>query len=89
MGKIRRRLDVYQFPGFRPKAKIKGGFGAPKARVIRRERRQKKRCAGVATLGTGVTTTARRGLSGIFPAGLCGETWKWPYAASPAGGAGR
>lgn len=43
MGNIRRLLDVCQFPGFCPKAKIKGIFGDPKARVIRLERRQKNR----------------------------------------------
>lgn len=41
MGKIRRLLDVYRFPGFRPKARVKGLFGDPKARVIRLERLQK------------------------------------------------
>ena len=41
MGNIRRLLDVYQFPGFRPKAKIKGVLGDPKGRVIQLERRQK------------------------------------------------
>ena len=89
MGKIRRLLDVYQFPGFRPKAKLKGVFGDPKARVIRLERRQKKQGAGVAARGIGVTTTASRGVSEILPAGMCGYTWKWQSAASPAGGAGR
>ena len=89
MGNIRRLLDVYQFPGFRPKAKIKGVLGDPKARVIQLERRQKNGVRAVAALGTGVTTTARRGLSGIFPAGMCGYIWKWQYTASPAGGAGK
>jgi transposase len=46
MGNISRLLDVYQFPGFRPKATIKGIFGDPKARVIRLERRQKKTVCG-------------------------------------------
>ena len=41
MGPIRRLLDVYRFPGCRPKATIKGVFGDPKARIIRLERRQK------------------------------------------------
>ncbi len=66
---IRRLLDVYQVPGFRPKAKITGVFGDPTARVIRLERRQKKQCAGGAARGTGVTTTARRGLSGTSSCG--------------------
>jgi hypothetical protein len=35
MGKKVRLLDEYRFPGFRPKAEIKGIFGDSKARVIR------------------------------------------------------
>ena len=31
MGKKRRLLDEYQFPGFRPMSKIQGIFGDPKA----------------------------------------------------------
>jgi hypothetical protein len=39
MGKKRSLLDGYQFPGYRPRARVKGIFGDPKARVIRLERR--------------------------------------------------
>ena len=35
MRKYRRLVDEYRFPGFRPKARIKGIFGDPKARIIR------------------------------------------------------
>ncbi|MDR4495770.1 MAG: hypothetical protein R3B74_15415 [Nitrospirales bacterium] len=89
MGNIRRLLDAYHVSGFRPKAKIKGIFGDPKACVIRLERRPQKRCAGVAALVTGVTTIASRGVSGTFPAGMWEYIWPWPSAASPAGGAAR
>lgn len=82
-------LDVYQFPGFRPKAKIKGVFGDPKARVIQLERRQKKRFAGSAVRGVGVTTIARRDLFGTSPVGMREFIWKWRCGGSPAGGAGR
>ncbi|MDH5562025.1 MAG: hypothetical protein OEY91_00145 [Nitrospirota bacterium] len=41
MPKKRSLLDAYRFPGFRPRARIKGIFGDPQARVIRLERRQK------------------------------------------------
>jgi transposase len=60
MLKKRSLLDAYRFPGFRPRARIKGIFGDPQSRVIRLERRQKKRCAvGVAPC-TGVSTKVRR-----------------------------
>jgi hypothetical protein len=41
MGKNRRLLDEYRFPGFRPRAEIQGVFGDPKARVIQFKRTQK------------------------------------------------
>jgi len=34
MKKIKRLLDEYRFPGFRPLAVIKGKFGDNKARII-------------------------------------------------------
>ncbi len=34
MPKKQKLLDEYQFPGFRPKSKIKGIFGDPYARII-------------------------------------------------------
>ena len=39
MSKRRSLLDTYRFPGFCPRATIKGIFGDPKARVIRLDRR--------------------------------------------------
>jgi len=47
MGKRRSLLDEYRFPGFRPKAQVRGIFGEPDARVIRLERTQKKTACGV------------------------------------------
>ena len=41
MGKKRRLLDEYRFPGFGPRAEIKGIFGDSKARVIHFNRTQK------------------------------------------------
>src|ERR1700752_4137881 len=43
-----RLLDSYCFPGFRPGQTVCGVFGDPKARVIRLNRRSKKRLAAVA-----------------------------------------
>ena len=41
MGKKRRLLDEYSFPGFHPRAAIQEIFGDSRARVIRLERREK------------------------------------------------
>jgi len=41
MGKRRRLLDEYQFPGYRQRVDIQGVFGDPRARVIKLERVQK------------------------------------------------
>ena len=69
---MRRLLDAYNFPGFRPKATIKGILGDPKARVIRLERSQKKRYVDVVEGRTGASTARRYGGFGTFPAGTCG-----------------
>lgn len=59
MSKVKRLLDEYHFPGFRSKAKVKGIFGDPKARVITLVRRQKKQCAAVAAHHTQPSTTEK------------------------------
>ena len=41
MGRVRRLVDAYRFPGFRPRAAVRGVFGNPKVRIIRLERRGK------------------------------------------------
>ncbi|MBF8277140.1 MAG: hypothetical protein HW390_2213 [Candidatus Brocadiaceae bacterium] len=41
MRKKRRLLDEYRFPGFSPRAEIKGIFGDPKARLVILKRVQK------------------------------------------------
>jgi transposase len=40
----RRLVDAYAFPGFRPRARVRGIFGDPKARIVTLVRRSKKRC---------------------------------------------
>jgi hypothetical protein len=57
MGKKRRLLDEYQFPGFRPQSEIQGIFGDPRARVIRLKKTQKKRFADAVARLIGDTTT--------------------------------
>ncbi len=84
MDKKRRLLDEYQFPGFRPRSKIKGVFGDPKARVIRLERTQKKQHAVTAVPCIAVTTTRQCDVYGICPAGMPGSIWKWKSGGSAA-----
>jgi hypothetical protein len=42
MGKLKRLQDIYRFPGFVPKAEVRGIFGDPYAVVITLRRRRKK-----------------------------------------------
>ena len=77
MRKQRRLLDEYRFPGFRPRAKIQGVFGDPKARIIRLVRTQKKRFVDVAGPYTEVITTKAFGGYEIYPVEMPGFIWKW------------
>jgi len=89
MGKKRRLLDEYQFPGFRPRSTIQGIFGKPGAWVIRLERTQKKRHAVAAARSIAVTTTRPCGGYGICPAGMPGFTWTWKFGGFAANGVAR
>jgi len=89
MGKKKTLLDEYRFPGYSPRAGIKGIFGDPKARVIRLERIQKKRYAVVAAQHIGAITTRRCDEYGIYPAEMHGYTWKWKYGEYSAGSVGK
>lgn len=77
MRKIKKLLDEYRFPGFRPRAAVKGRFGDNKARIIELIRRQKKLFAGVAELSIRVFTTERIELLGICPAAMPEFTYQW------------
>jgi hypothetical protein len=44
----RRLQDAYAFSGFRPVATVRGLFGDFKARIIKLNRRSKKRCVALA-----------------------------------------
>lgn len=50
MKKVKRLLDAYRFPGFRPLAKLKGKFGDNKVRIIQLVRLEKKLSAAVVEL---------------------------------------
>jgi len=84
MGKKRRLLDEYQFPGFRPLSKIQGIFGDPKARVIILKRIQKKRYADAVAQPIADTTTGKLNGHGICPAGMPGYIWKQRSGESSA-----
>jgi len=89
MRKKKRLLDEYRFPGFRPKAEIKGIFGDSKVRVVRLVRTQKKRCVVVAVPYIGAITTRRYVEYVTCPVERCGFIWRWRFGASSAGDAGR
>ena len=84
MRKPRRLVDEYQFPGFRPKARVKGIFGDPKARIIRLERTQKKRFADTVAPCTGVITINKPDGYETCPVALPGFIWKWMLEGSAA-----
>ena len=89
MGKQRRLLDEYRFPGYRPRADIRGVFGDPRARVIRLERTRKKRYAAVAERATGVITTRRYVGYETCPVGMLGFIWRWRFGGSNVGSVGK
>jgi hypothetical protein len=89
MGKKRKLLDEYRFPGYRPRAEVRGMFGDPMARVVRLERAEKKRYAAVVGKDTGATTTRGCGGYGIFRVQPRGYIWRWRFGGCYAGGVGR
>jgi len=76
---------AYRFPGFTPEREVKGRFGDQTALVIRLTRRSKKLSAGPAALSAMAGTTAGRGTSATYPAGIAAFTLSWTSAASSAG----
>jgi len=86
MGKKRRLLDEYRFPGFRPRSAIQGIFSAPRARIIHLDRTEKKRHAAAAAACIGVTTTRQGGGYEIYPAEMPEYTWRWRFGGYGASG---
>jgi len=82
MGKIKKLLDAYAFPGFRPLAVVKGKFGDNKARIIKLVRRQKKLLAAVAERFTKVSMTVKSELLGTCPAAMPGSICQWKSGGS-------
>jgi len=89
MAKHKQLRDMYRFPGFYPQQKTSGVFGDSRAILIRLKRRGKKQPVVPVGLSIGPSTTERLAESGICPAGICGFTWRWRFAASFAEGARR
>jgi len=89
MGKKRKLMDEYRFPGFRPRAEIQGIFGDSKARIIRVERTQKKRFVDAAEKHTEAITTRECGGYGICPVEMRGFIWRWKFGGYYAGGVER
>jgi hypothetical protein len=75
MNKNRRLQDEYQFPGYRPKAAIKGIFGDSHAVSIELARSQKKQYVVVAGRNIKPSMTARFDISGICRAEASGYIW--------------
>lgn len=89
MSKNKRLQDEYRFPGFYPKAIVKGVFEDHKARVIELKRRQKKRYAAVAEWCAALFTIAKEGLFGICRVEKQPFIWKWRFGEFYALGAGK
>ncbi len=81
--------DTYRFPDFRPSPTIRGIFGAPKARVVRLQRRGKKRHAASVDTSIAPGTTGGYAEYATCPAGTHGSIWSWRFAASLASVAAR
>jgi hypothetical protein len=67
MAKFKQLHDLYRFPGFVPRPRVRGVFGDPLAVLITLRRRRKKRCAASAGKYIGPTTTSGPGVPGISP----------------------
>jgi len=76
MKKHRRLQDEYQFPGFRPKAAIKGIFGDSHSVIVQLTRSQKKQHADAAERRSNRSTTGKYAGYEIYRAETNGCIWK-------------
>jgi hypothetical protein len=86
MAKLKRLLDIYRFPGFSPRPKVRGIFGDPRAVVITLQRRRKKRAAGSADKPPAPITTNARAASATSPVATSGSISTSRPAGSSAPG---
>ena len=77
MKKIKKLLDEYRFPGFRPLAVVKGKFGDNTARVIQLVRLQKKLLAVVAERSIRLFMTGKLSWLEICPAVMPESIYPW------------
>ncbi|PIP27627.1 MAG: hypothetical protein COX30_00865 [Candidatus Moranbacteria bacterium CG23_combo_of_CG06-09_8_20_14_all_39_10] len=82
MKKIKKLQDEYRFPGFYPRAVIKGKFGDHTAKVIQLIRRQKKLFVDVVEQGVKASMIVKSKLSGICHAVMPGFIYQWKYGES-------
>jgi hypothetical protein len=82
MAKLKRLLDIYRFPGFVPRPKIRGLFGDPGAVVITLQRRRKKRSAASVAKPAAPTMTSGLAASAIWPVPTGGSIWTSKSVAS-------
>ena len=87
--KTKTLYDAYRFPGFTPVRELRGVFGDRFARVIRLNRRSKKRSAAPAGPSIEAGTTNDPARSATSRAATTGSTSKWISAESTAGSAPR
>jgi hypothetical protein len=73
MAKLKRLLDIYRFPGFVPRPRVRGIFGDPLAVVITLQRRRKKRFAGPADKPSAPITTSAHAVSATCPVATKGS----------------
>jgi len=81
----RRLSDGYSFAGFRAAASVRGVFGDPQVRVVRLDRRSKKRFAAVAVGFRRGGMTDGRDMFATFRVQDFGLFWSWKCGAPRAG----
>ena len=81
-----RLLDLYRFPGFVPRAKIRSLPGDPGAVVLTLRRRRKKRAAVSAGERSAPITTSALAASATCPVAIRASTWSSRFDACSAGG---
>lgn len=79
--------DLYSFPGFRARSRLKGILGDSPARIVTLVRRQKKRHAPHAAIASGDSTIAESTGSEIKTPVGPGSTWNSSTDACAAGAA--
>ena len=88
MKKHRRLQDEYQFPGYRPKAAIKGIFGDSHSVIVQLTRSKKKQYADAVKRHNERFTIGGYAGYVTYRVETSGYTWKWKLDESSARSAG-